>query len=110
MPSTIRRSPSRLGLPPPDLHVRLRRPDGSLIARCDFGWRDARVLGEFDGRIKYGRLLRPGQAPGDVVFEEKRREDALRDERWGMVRWVWRELDAPVLLGRRITRRLTAGR
>jgi hypothetical protein len=100
----------QLGLVLPDLQVEVHRSGGELVGRCDFGWRDARVLGEFDGRIKYGRLLRPGQDPGDAVFEEKRREDALRDERWGMVRWVWRELDAPVLLGRRITRRLTAGR
>jgi predicted transcriptional regulator of viral defense system len=100
----------QLGLVLPDLQVEVREPGGRLVGRCDFGWRDARVLGEFDGQVKYGRLLRPGQEPGDAVFEEKRREDALRDERWGMVRWVWRELDTPVLLGRRITRRLRAGR
>jgi hypothetical protein len=58
------------------------------------------VLGEFDGRVEYGRLLRPGQAPGDAVFEEKRREDALRDERWGMVRWVWDELGSSALVAR----------
>jgi predicted transcriptional regulator of viral defense system len=100
----------QMGLQLPDLQVEVRRPDGGLVGRCDFGWRGARVLGEFDGRIKYGRLLRPGQDPGDAVFEEKRREDALRDENWGMVRWVWRELDAPLLLGRRIARRLATGR
>ncbi len=42
-------------------------------------------MGEFDGRIKYGRLLRPGQEAGDAVFEEKRREDAIRDEGWKVV-------------------------
>ena len=52
-------------------------------------------MGEFDGRIKYGRLLRPGQQAGDAVFEEKRREDAIRDEDWGVVRWVWSELRRP---------------
>jgi hypothetical protein len=96
----------QLGLPLPDLQVEVRRADGSLVGRCDFGWRSQRLLGEFDGRVKYGRLLRPGQEPGDVVFAEKRREDALRDEDWGMVRWVWRELDSPVTFGRRIAARL----
>ncbi|MGY1615830.1 hypothetical protein ACI797_03725 [Geodermatophilus sp. SYSU D00691] len=96
----------QLGLPLPDLQVEVRRPDGLLVGRCDFGWREARLLGEFDGRVKYGRLLRPGQSPGDAVFEEKRREDALRDEGFGMVRWVWSELDTPGLLGRRVMARL----
>ena len=44
--------------------------------------------------IKYGRLLRPDQSPGDVVFEEKRREDELRTEAWEVVRWTWPELAA----------------
>ena len=95
-----------LGLPLPDLQVEVRDADGVLIGRCDFGWEAQRLLGEFDGRVKYGRLLRPGQEPGDVVFAEKRREDALRDENWGMVRWVWRELDSPATVGRRIAKRL----
>jgi hypothetical protein len=88
------------GLPLPDLQVEVGRSDGTFVGRCDFGWRGHRVLGEFDGRVKYGRLLRPGQAPGDAVFEEKRREDALRDERWGMVRWVWDELGSSALVAR----------
>ena len=98
------------GLPLPDLQVEVRRPDGSLVGRSDFGWREHRLLGEFDGRVKYGRLLRPGQHPGDAVFEEKRREDALRDEGHGMVRWVWDELAAPQALVARWTRALNRGR
>jgi hypothetical protein len=94
------------GLPVPDLQVEVRGADGRLIGRCDVGWRDRRLLGEFDGRVKYGRLLRPGQEPGDAVFEEKRREDALRDQRWGMVRWVWAELAAPSTLVARWLRAL----
>ncbi len=61
--------------------------------RTDFGWPALRTVGEFDGRIKYGRLLRPGQEPGDAVFAEKRREDAIRDAGFRVVRWVWEELD-----------------
>jgi hypothetical protein len=97
------------GLTRPDLQVEIRRPDGRLIGRSDFGWVEHRLLGEFDGRVKYGRLLRPGQQPGDAVFEEKRREDAMREEGWGMVRWVWDELAAPAVLvarwGRALERR-----
>ena len=96
----------QLQIPLPDLQVEVRRPNGVLVARCDFGWTEARLLGEFDGRVKYGRLLRPGQDAGDVVFAEKRREDALRDQDWGMVRWVWNDLDAPLAFGRRLTERL----
>ena len=59
--------------------------------------------------MEYGRLLRPGQEPGDVVFEEKRREDAIRDESWGVVRWTWRDLDTPAVLGARVQRALTRG-
>ena len=98
------------GLPLPDLQVEVHGGDGVLVGRSDFGWRAQRLLGEFDGRVKYGRLLRPGQDPGDAVFEEKRREDALRDEGWGVVRWVWAELGTPRSLVARWTRALERGR
>jgi hypothetical protein len=60
-----------------------------------------RTLGEFDGKIKYGRLLKPGEQPGDVVWREKLREDALRRLGWEVVRWTWAELMNPALLDRR---------
>lgn len=82
----------QLGLPPSALQLEIRRADGALLGRADFAWEDERVVGEFDGRIKYGRLLRPGQDPGDAVFEEKRREDAIREEGWGVLRWTWADL------------------
>jgi hypothetical protein len=97
------------GLPVPDLQVEVRRADGTLVGRSDFGWRRQRLLGEFDGRVKYGRLLRAGQEPGDAVFAEKRREDAMRHELWGMTRWVWVELDAPAQLMARLERALERG-
>jgi hypothetical protein len=99
----------RLGLPKPDLQVRVLRRDGSRIGRCDFGWKDRRTLGEFDGRVKYGRLLRPGQSPGDAVFEEKRREDELRDHRWQVARWTWDDLDHPRAVEQRIRRSFARG-
>jgi hypothetical protein len=94
----------RLGLAPSDLQFEVRTREGVLLGRTDFVWEAQRVVGEFDGRIKYGRLLRPGQQPGDVVFEEKRREDLIRDEQWGFVRWTWDDLLHPARLGERVGR------
>jgi hypothetical protein len=83
----------RAGLPPPELQWVVRTVTGLAIAETDFGWPALRTVGEFDGRVKYGRLLAPGQDPGEVVYEEKRREDAVRATDLGMVRWGWAELD-----------------
>ncbi len=98
-----------LGLPEPDLQVEVRDDAGVLVGRCDFGWRRHRTLGEFDGKIKYGRLLRDGQEPGDVVFDEKVREDALRDLDNEVVRWIDADLRAPDRLRSRIVRALVRG-
>lgn len=97
---------AELGLAPSALQFEVRREDGSLVGRTDFVWEAARLVGEFDGRIKYGRSLRPGQDPGDAVFEEKRREDFIRDERWNVVRWTWGDLRIPSTLGARVQRGL----
>jgi hypothetical protein len=67
------------GLPRPDLQQEIFGPDGRLIARVDFYWKERQTVGEFDGMIKYGRLLKPGQRIEDVIFDEKMREDAVRD-------------------------------
>lgn len=85
---------ARVGLPAPRPQLVVTRPGGLVVGRCDFGWEERGVVGEFDGRVKYGRTLRPDddQDPGDVVFEEKRREDALRDLGWEVARWVWSDL------------------
>ena len=96
----------RLGLMPSTLQLEVRAAGGRLVGRADFGWERQRVVGEFDGQVEYGRLLRPGQSPGDVVFEEKRREDELRDEGWGVVRWTWGDLDVPARVGDRVGRAL----
>ena len=85
----------RMHLPRPTLQVKIFDDQGHLVAVCDFGWPELGVYGEFDGRIKYGRLLKRGQQPGDVVFEEKQREDAIRRATGGtMVRFTWHDLHA----------------
>lgn len=81
------------GLPLPDLQHHVYDERGVLVGVTDMVWEDHRLLGEFDGRVKYGRLLRPGEEPGDAVFREKRREDELRRlTDFSMVRFTWADL------------------
>jgi hypothetical protein len=80
------------GLPAPELQQDIHDEDGQFVARVDFCWQKQRTIGEFDGKIKYGRMLKSGQSIEDVLFAEKRREDALRDLGWQIVRWLWADL------------------
>ncbi len=50
---------------------------GRLVAVVDGWFDDAAVAVEFDGRVKYTDPWRD-RSPGQVLWEEKRREDALR--------------------------------
>lgn len=80
------------GLPMPRLQFEVYG-GGRLVGITDFAWPEHGLLGEFDGRVKYGRLLRPGETAGDAVFREKRREDELRRVTgWRMVRLTWDDL------------------
>lgn len=95
----------RLGFPAPQLQWEVRDDEGELIGTCDWAWPERRLLGEFDGAIKYGRLLKPGQDAGDAVFDEKRREDLLRERtQFSMVRFVWRDYDHPLAVANRLSR------
>jgi hypothetical protein len=91
-----------LSIPLPTIQFEVWDGDGVLRGTCDWGWPDERVLGEFDGKQKYGRLLEPDQDPGDVVFAEKRREDELREiTGFGMLRLVWADYQRPRLIRKR---------
>jgi hypothetical protein len=60
--------------------------DGDVpIYRLDFYWRRLRVIGEVDGKAK----LESGDPT--VLWEEKRREDYLREDDRDMVRWSYRD-------------------
>lgn len=84
----------RAGLPAPVQQRHVYDGLGGWLATVDFWWDGApAVVGEFDGKVKYGRSLRPGRSEGDAVFEEKIREDLLRAENLAVVRWTWRDLD-----------------
>jgi len=87
------------GLPAPDLQVAIETRLGWRWT--DLGWPAERLAVEFDGRLKYG-VDRASAAR--AVFEEKRRQDALEDEGWTVVRVVWADLADPVALGDRLRR------
>ncbi|WP_280384079.1 hypothetical protein [Nocardia wallacei] len=82
----------RLGLAMPQSQGDVYGGDGRMLGRVDFYFGDTGVVGEFDGRVKYGRLLEPGEEPGDAVFAEKKREDAMRSNGLQVVRWTWDDL------------------
>jgi hypothetical protein len=92
------------GLPRPELQRELFGPNGQLIARVDFFWEEHKTVGEFDGKIKYGRLLKSGQRIENVIFEEKVREDAVRDLGLQVVRWIWSDLYRAGVLRERVLR------
>jgi len=108
--STSRLVFAEAGLPCPVPQYEISDVHGRFVGRADFGWENEGTLGEFDGRVKYGRLLKPGQSVGDVLFEEKRREDALRDLGWQIVRWIWADLLQPEPLLERLRRAFARGR
>lgn len=70
---------------------------GEVVARVDLRVRNAAVLVEFDGMVKY----RGGDGPA-VLEAEKRREDRLRRLGWEVERVIWPELDHPSLIGVRV--------
>ncbi|MDI9916192.1 hypothetical protein [Rhodococcus sp. IEGM 1379] len=92
----------RLPIPQPQVQI------GN--ARVDFLWREHRTIGEFDGRVKYGRLVPAGRSAEDVLWEEKLREDRLREAGWQVARWTWADLSTPSLVARRITAAFERGR
>jgi hypothetical protein len=92
------------GLPAPELQQDIFDGEGKFVARVDFSWKEQATVGEFDGKIKYSRLLKPGLPIEEVLFEEKRREDALRDLGWQIVRWLWADIYRPGVIRDRLLR------
>jgi len=64
------------GLRPDALQVEIRSA-ARLVGVVDAWFEDAAVAVEFDGYVKYADPWR-GRTPEQVVWDEKRREDALR--------------------------------
>jgi very-short-patch-repair endonuclease len=78
------------GLP---VRSQVRISDGAgVFARVDLLVED-RVVVEFDGAVKYS-----GDVSGRTLFEEKRREDRLRELGFEVVRVTWADLERPQLV------------
>ncbi|MFT2817417.1 hypothetical protein [Leifsonia sp. A12D58] len=84
------------GFPAPELQVHFVSPEGAEDI-VDFRWlqkqgvRTLRLIGEFDGEVKYTRTeFLKGRTAAEVVVAEKVREDRLRaNTNHSFVRWVW---------------------
>lgn len=93
-----------LDLPQPRLQVDFEDGEG-FIGRVDMYWDHLDLIGEVDGRLKYG--VAPGSSPrqaGDVVWREKLREDRLRAVTSRLTRWTWDD----AISTERFRRKLTA--
>ncbi len=98
-----------LGLPAPEPQLKIYEND-RIVAYCDLGWPELGTVGEFDGRIKYGRLLKPNESSEQAVYREKLREDRIRDLGWQVVRWIWAELFGFEIVRGRLERAFVRGR
>jgi hypothetical protein len=91
-----------LGLPAPVLQYVFQDHEG-FIARTDFFWPDAKVIGEFDGDAKYlDDVLLAGRSTQEAILAEKKREDRLRALGYKVVRWDWKILSTPDVLRERL--------
>ncbi|WP_454050504.1 type IV toxin-antitoxin system AbiEi family antitoxin domain-containing protein [Cellulomonas sp. Marseille-Q8402] len=89
------------GLPAPEPQVAVRTRLGWRWV--DLGWRDAMVAVEFDGRGKYGDVAAAVVA---AFAEERRRQAAIEDEGWQVIRFTWEDLARPQDLTDRVARTL----
>ena len=108
--SLLRLAMHQARLPEPELQVLIIGTDGSVIARADLGYPELGVLIEFDGAIKYSKLLQPGESAHDAVLAEKIREDRIRDLGYVVVRVMWAELHDPAAVAVKINAALARGR
>lgn len=80
-------------------------PSGRLAGIVDMVLIEQGVMVEFDGRIKYGRLLKPGQTISDVIEAERHREVVLEElTGLSMLRLIWNDLEHPDQIDRRVKR------
>jgi hypothetical protein len=87
---------SRLGVEPPEVQHCIETPLGAY--RADYAWPRIKVILEFDGRGKYYNY-RP---TAEALLLERRRETALMDLGWRVVRLTWADLERPDLVAARL--------
>ncbi len=89
----------------PEPQWKVPRTSGSLAGIVDMVLLAQGVMVEFDGKVKYGRLLKPGQTISDVIEAERRREILLQElTGLSMLRLVWADLDSPRRIDERVKR------
>ncbi len=84
----------RNSLPMPELQYVVEDHDGVLVARLDFAWPKLGKFAECDGKVKYEKLLKPGERASDVVLREKERDKLVR-RLTGMEgeRFIWSDVE-----------------
>lgn len=89
----------RMGAPTPILQRSFIDESGHIVGEVDFWFAEQGVVIEFDGFVKYSesRYLN-GATPSQIVFDEKNREDRIREfpEVRGFGRCVWSDLHRPI--------------
>jgi hypothetical protein len=87
------------GMPRPECQASIRTRRGEVFV--DFLWRDARVIGECDGAMKYDDRA--------SIIAEKEREQDLLDMDYRVVRWLGKEpMTRPQVVVDRVARILGA--
>lgn len=105
--SMSRVSMSKAGIPAPELQLEIFNDSGEFVARPDFTWPELGLVGEVDGKLKYGQLLRPGQSAEAAIMAEKKREEMVRQQGFWVVRWDWETASDPTRLGALLRRAMT---
>jgi hypothetical protein len=66
-----------------------------IIGRSDFYWPHLRLVGEFDGEVKYTTLLSPGETREDVLARQRVRQERLEAMGNHVVRWTSEDVHSP---------------
>ncbi|MRH91010.1 hypothetical protein GFY24_26810 [Nocardia sp. SYP-A9097] len=82
----------RQGLPLPRTQGNVLTPDGRFVGRVDFYFEEFATLCEFDGALRYGRLLHATGNVADAMRREQVRETYLRALGFQVIRWTWNDL------------------
>lgn len=77
------------GLPAPRQQLSVWSAEGRFLAEVDFVWEAYRTVLEMDGRKKYVSAPARRDRPGNPLWQEKLREDGLRDAGLEVVRGYW---------------------
>lgn len=101
---------ARHGIPPPELQFEVIDDAGVVVATSDFAWPEWGLVGEVDGKWKYGQLLKPGRSSEDAIMQEKRREEEIRLAGYWIVRWDWEIANNGAALSARIRKAMEVAR